>query len=89
MLKKLSNYIGQYKKDSILTPIFIGLEVLMEVIIPLLMAKIVDNGVEKGNMKLVTLIGIVMLIMAFISLTFGALAGKTGASASTCTCFSC
>ena len=80
MLKKLSNYIGQYKKDSILTPIFIGLEVLMEVIIPLLMAKIVDNGVEKGNMKLVTLIGIVMLIMAFISLTFGALAGKTGAS---------
>ena len=83
MLKKLSNYIGQYKKDSILTPIFIGLEVLMEVIIPLLMAKIVDNGVEKGNMKLVTLIGIVMLIMAFISLTFGALAGKTGASAST------
>ena len=83
MIKKLASYIGEYKKDSILTPIFIGLEVLMEVIIPLLMAKIVDNGVEKGNMKLVTLIGIVMLIMAFISLTFGALAGKTGASAST------
>lgn len=83
MIKKLAKYIGDYKKDSILTPIFIALEVVMEVIIPLLMAKIVDNGVEKGNMKLVTLIGITMLIMAFISLTFGALAGKTGATAST------
>lgn len=83
MIKKLANYIGEYKKDSIITPIFVALEVVMEVIIPLLMAKIVDNGVEKGNMKLVTLIGVIMLILAFVSLTFGALAGKTGASAST------
>ena len=83
MIKKLASYIGEYKKDSILTPIFIALEVIMEVIIPLLMAKIVDNGVEKGNMKLVTLIGGITLIVAFISLTFGALAGKTGATAST------
>lgn len=83
MIKKLAGYIGEYKKDSIITPIFIALEVIMEVIIPLLMAKIVDNGVEKGNMRLVTLIGIITLIIAFISLMFGALAGKTGASAST------
>ena len=83
MLKKLSNYIGNYKKDSILTPIFVSLEVVMEVILPLLMAKIVDNGVEKGNMKYVTFLGIIMLIIALVSLTFGALAGKTGATAST------
>lgn len=83
MFKKLSNYIGEYKKDSIITPILISLEVVMEVIIPLLMAKIVDNGVAKGNMKYVTFLGIAMLIIAFISLTFGVLAGKTGASAST------
>lgn len=83
MIKKLASYIREYKKDSIITPIFIALEVVMEVIIPLLMAKIVDNGVEKGDMKLVTLIGGITLIIAFISLMFGALAGKTGATAST------
>ena len=83
MLKKLSNYIGNYKKDSILTPIFVSLEVIMEVILPLLMAKIVDNGVEKGNMKYVTFLGLIMLVIALVSLTFGALAGKTGATAST------
>ena len=44
---------------------------------------IIDNGVEKGNMKYVTILGVIMLVMAFISLTFGALAGKTGAKAST------
>ena len=83
MLKKLSNYIGNYKRDSILTPIFVSLEVIMEVILPLLMAKIVDNGVEKGNMKYVTFLGLIMLAIALVSLTFGALAGKTGATAST------
>ncbi|MBE6055208.1 MAG: ABC transporter ATP-binding protein [Clostridium sartagoforme] len=83
MIKKLSSYIGEYKKDSILTPIFVACEVVLEVIIPVLMAKIVDNGIEKGDMKYVAFLGIIMLLMAFLSLTFGALGGKTGATAST------
>lgn len=83
MIKKLSSYIGEYKKDSILTPVFIACEVVLEVIIPVLMAKIVDNGIQNGDMKYVTILGIIMLVMAFLSLTFGALGGKTGAKAST------
>ncbi len=83
MIKKLSSYIGEYKKDSILTPVFVACEVILEVIIPILMAKIVDNGIQNGDMKYVTILGIIMLVMAFLSLTFGALGGKTGAKAST------
>lgn len=83
MIKKLSSYIAEYTKDSILTPVFIAFEVVLEVIIPVLMAMIVDNGIEKGDMKYVTIVGIIMLIMAFLSLTFGAAAGRTGAKAST------
>ena len=83
MIKKLASYIREYKKDSILTPVFVACEVVLEVIIPVLMAKIVDNGITKGDMKYVTILGIIMLVMAFLSLTFGALGGKTGAKAST------
>lgn len=83
MIKKLASYIREYKKDSILTPVFVACEVILEVIIPVLMAKIVDNGIQNGDMKYVTILGIIMLVMAFLSLTFGALGGKTGAKAST------
>ncbi|MDU5108177.1 ABC transporter ATP-binding protein [Clostridium sp.] len=83
MIKKLAGYIREYKKDSILTPVFVACEVILEVIIPVLMAKIVDNGIQNGDMKYVTTLGIIMLVMAFLSLTFGALGGKTGAKAST------
>ena len=82
MIKKLSEYIKEYKKDTILTPIFMILEVIMEMIIPLLMAAIIDNGLEGGSIKYVCLIGAAMLITAIFSLTFGALGGKYGASAS-------
>ncbi len=82
MIKKLSEYIKEYKKDTILTPIFMVLEVIMEMIIPLLMAAIIDNGLEGGSIKYVCLIGAAMLITAMFSLTFGALGGKYGASAS-------
>lgn len=82
MIKKLSEYIKGYKKDTILTPIFMVLEVIMEMIIPLLMAAIIDNGLEGGSIKYVCLIGAAMLITAIFSLTFGALGGKYGASAS-------
>ncbi len=82
MIKKLSMYIKEYKKDTILTPIFMILEVIMEMIIPLLMAAIIDNGFEGGSIKYVCFIGVIMLITAMLSLTFGALGGKFGASAS-------
>lgn len=82
MIKKLSEYIKEYKKDTILTPIFMILEVIMEMIIPLLMAAIIDNGLEGGSIKYVCFIGVIMLITAMFSLTFGVLGGKFGASAS-------
>ena len=83
MIKKLASYVREYKKDSILTPILIAFEVILEVIIPVLMAMIVDNGIVNSDMKYVTIVGVIMLIMAFFSLTFGAAAGRTGAKAST------
>ena len=52
MIKKLSSYIGEYKKDSILTPVFVACEVVLEVIIPVLMAKIVDNGIQKWRYEI-------------------------------------
>ena len=83
MIKKLASYIGEFKKATILTPIFMILEVVMEMIIPLLMAKIIDNGVGNGDMKYVTIVGSVMIVIAFCSLTFGVIGGKYGANAST------
>lgn len=83
MVKTLLAHVKEYKKDSILSPLYVTLEVIMEVIIPLLMASIIDKGVEAGNMKHVYIIGGVMIIAAMFSLTFGVLSGKYAASAST------
>ena len=83
MIKKLASYIGEFKKDTILTPTFIILEVIMEVFIPLLMAWIIDKGVVAGDVKYVAIIGTVMIIASLLSLSFGILAAKYGASAST------
>ncbi len=82
MIKKLLSYVKEFKRDSIATPIYIALEVAMEIAIPLLMGWIIDNGVEKGNMKYVVTIGAVMVIVSIFSLTFGVLAGKYAARAS-------
>lgn len=83
MLKKLLRNMGEYKKDTILTPIYVILEVITEVIIPLLMAKIVDVGLANNDINYVVKIGIIMLISSFLALYFGILAGKTAAKAST------
>lgn len=83
MIKKLLSYVAEFKKDTILTPVCVALEVVMETIIPLLMAWIIDNGIGKGNIKYVIIVGGIMLLLAFLSLTFGALGGKYGAKAST------
>ncbi|MVX66259.1 ATP-binding cassette domain-containing protein [Clostridium chromiireducens] len=83
MIKKLANYIAEFKRDTILTPVYVALEAVMETIIPFLMALIIDNGVGKGDMKYVTIIGTAMIIAAFLSLAFGVLSGKYAASSST------
>ena len=71
MLKTLSAQIKEYKKASILAPFFIVCEVIVELLIPFLMASIIDKGVSSGNMKHVYLIGGIMVLMATCSLTFG------------------
>ena len=82
MIKKLAAYIGEFKKEAMLSPLCIALEVAMEVILPLLMAEVIDNGVNAGNMNYVLKMGLLMLVVAFISLAGGALCGKYAAIAS-------
>ena len=82
MFKKLAKYVKEYKKSAILTPIFVILEVVMEVIIPLLMAKIIDVGIQNGDVKYIVEIGGLLIISAILSLTFGMLSGRFAAKAS-------
>ena len=82
MLKKLASYIKEYKKDTILTPIFVVLEVVMEVIIPLLMARIIDVGIQNGDIHYILEMGILLIVSAILSLTFGMLSGRFAAKAS-------
>lgn len=82
MLKTLAKSIREHKRNSILTPILVSLEVLMEVIIPLLMARLIDYGIDEGNMGYIWKVGIFLLLAAFLSLFFGAAAGGTAAYAS-------
>ena len=83
MIKKLAGFVAEFKRDSILTPLYVALEVVMETIIPLLMAWIIDNGVGKGDVKYVSIVGGAMIITSFLSLTFGVLGGVHASKAST------
>ena len=82
-MKELLGQVKQYKKDSVLAPVYSALEVVMEVIIPFVMALLIDEGVEKGDMNKIMFYGILMIILAMISLFAGIMAGKYAASAST------
>lgn len=82
MVKTLISQIKEFKKASVLAPLFVILEVIMEVIIPLMMASIIDNGVEKGDISHVCMMGGLMIFLAMLSLTFGVLSGKFAAKAS-------
>ena len=82
MIKKLASYIKEYKKSTILTPIFVVLEVVMEVIIPLLMAKIIDVGIQNGDVHYILEMGGLLIVSAILSLTFGMLSGRFAAKAS-------
>lgn len=83
MVKTLLKQVKEFKKDSILTPCFMILEVLMETLIPLLMGSIINDGIEAGNMTHIYLMGGAMLVAAVVGLYAGAMGGKYGARAST------
>ena len=82
MIKRLAKCIREYKLSSILTPILVSLEVVMEVLIPYLMGKLIDNGIKPGDTGFVVKIGAVLLVLCLFSLFFGAAAGVTAAKAS-------
>lgn len=82
MLKTLGVQIKGFIRDSILTPVFMILEVLMETIIPLLMASIIDDGVETGDIRHIYVVGAWMVVAAMFSLFAGIMGGKYGARAS-------
>lgn len=83
MLKTLMGQVGEYRRPSLLAPIFTVLEVVLEILIPLLMASIIDRGISAGDLGQVMKYGGLMLILAMLSLLCGALAGKYAAEAST------
>ncbi|WP_418880161.1 ABC transporter ATP-binding protein [Waltera sp.] len=83
MIKTLAKQIKEYKSASLVTPIFMILEVAMEMVIPLLMASIIDDGVQAGDMKHIFVIGCYMILAAIVGLFVGVMGGKYGAKAST------
>lgn len=82
IIKRLAGSIREFKKDSLLTPLFVSFEVVMEVIIPLILASLIDDGITAGNMGVILRLGLALFISAIFSLIFGILAGKFAASAS-------
>jgi ATP-binding cassette subfamily B multidrug efflux pump len=82
MVRKLLRSVREYKKHSILAPVFVIFEVIMEVVIPLLMANLIDFGIDDGNLEYIVKMGIVLVVFALISLIFGILSGRSAAIAS-------
>lgn len=82
MIRNLAGCIREYKRASVLTPIFVTMEVVMEVIIPLLMARLIDLGIDQGDMAMIVRLGLALVLSTMISLAFGALSGKYAAAAS-------
>lgn len=83
MIKTLAKSIREYKKHTILTPIFVALEVIMEILIPFIMAKLVDYGIYGSNMPIIYKLGLLLLLLVVFALIFGVLAGRFAAKAST------
>ena len=83
MIKRLIACIQEYKRDTILTPIFVIFEVAFDVLIPMMMAQLIDKGIEAGNMTNILLYGLLLVVMAVVALIFGALSGRFAAKAST------
>ena len=82
MIKRLSKCIREYKLPTILAPIFISLEVILEVFIPLIMGELMDNGIDKGDTSYVVKAGLLLVVLCFLSLTCGVASGTAAAKAS-------
>lgn len=82
MIKRLAKFIGDYKRDTMLTPVFVTGEVIMDIIIPFLMSKIIDNGISTGNIGYIGKIGALLVLTTLFSLFFGVKAGNHAAYAS-------
>lgn len=82
MLKTLGKSVREYKKPALLTPLLVTLEVIMEVVIPLLMANLIDNGIYAGQMNEILKIGVMLVVASLLSLAFGILSGITASKAS-------
>ena len=83
MIKKLVSHLGEYKRAAILTPLFSALEAIMDVLLPTIMAFIIDRGIEKGDMNAIVKYGLLTFGVAAVALALGVLAGKYAAKAST------
>lgn len=77
MIKRLSQCIREYKKDSILSPLYVLVESLLDVAIPFVMAGLIDKGIEAGNMSMILRYGAILVGFALVALTFGALSGRS------------
>ena len=82
MIKRLAGSIREFKKPTLLTPLLMILEVAMECLIPMIMSKLVDYGINEQNMQQIFFWGILLVCAAALSLFFGAMAGRTAAVAS-------
>ena len=83
MIKRLSACIKEYTRDTILTPIFVIFEVAFDVLIPMMMAQLIDKGIEAGSMENIVRYGVLLVVMALVALLFGALSGRFAAKAAT------
>ena len=82
MINKLASQIKEYKKTAAVTPVLVLLEVVMEILIPLIMAELIDNGIDGGSMPQIIKYGIMLIVAAVLALIFGIAAGRTAAVAS-------
>jgi ATP-binding cassette subfamily B protein len=82
MFKRFARCIREYRKPTILTPVFVSFEVILDVVIPLLMAGLIDSGFTAGNMTMILRYGALLVVSCGVSLMFGALSGKNAAYAS-------
>ena len=82
MIKRLLKCVREYRKDTILTPTFVSLEVVIDVVIPLLMAGLIDQGIGQGNLQMIWIYGAALVVSCLVSLMFGALSGRSAAIAS-------
>lgn len=83
MIKKLASYAGEYKKYAIATPFLVAGEVVLEIMIPMIMASLIDKGIDAGNMPAIIKYGVMLVAFALVALFFGVISGRTAALGST------